>query len=162
MPEKQIDPFLYKAKELREMAAAVKSQAAKYETLSRGLRKANKGDFLVFESRNNTRMPVQMGIFEGISVRGLDPNVELRNPAYVFKDSTGEYSLKNDRTEQLFFAIVADSMIRNIKGKSTVPRVHRETTRNKREKTAEEILQKYGCSTEQYKQLYASIPQITQ
>jgi hypothetical protein len=157
---KHSDPFSYKARELRETASRMEAEASKYEALSRGLKKASKGDFLVLETADNVGMPVQMGTYEGISFRDLDPVVQLGNPAYLIKDlKTGRYSLCNDRTEQLFFSIVVDSMIRNIKGKSTVPTVHKETEKNKREKTAEEILQEYGCSIEQYRQLFAAIPQ---
>jgi len=160
MSEKQLDQFSYRAKDLREKATGINAQASYLEALSRGLKKANKGDFLVFETKNNTTMPVKMGIFDGISFRSLDPVVLLKNPAYLLKDTkTGKYNLKNNRTEQNYFAIVVDSIVRNVGGKSTLPKVHRETTKNKREKTAEEVLQKYGCSIEQYKQLYASTTQ---
>lgn len=160
MPKRQSDPFLYKAKGLREMASRAVAEASRYEALSRGLKRASEGDFLVFEATNNATMPVQMGIYEGISFRGLGSDIQLRNAAYLIRDpKTGKCRLSNDRTEQLFHATVVDSMIRNIEGKSTIPKVYRETKRSKREKTAEEVLQKYGCSTEQYRQLYAPIPQ---
>jgi hypothetical protein len=156
MPKsKQTDLIMAKAEEIREIASGIMEQASLFEALSKGLKKANKGDFLVFEATNNVTMPVQMGIYEGVSGGLLgDFTIGLNNPAYLIKDSkTGDYCLHNDRVEQLYHAIVVDSIIRNIAGKLTIPTVHREQRGRKGELTADEVLHKYGCSVEQYRKL---------
>ncbi len=144
--------MMTKARELREVASRIEEKASRYEALAKGLKKVNKGEFLVFESINNEKMPVQMGIYEGASFRIDDVGIQLANPAYIIKGKRGMYDMRNDRTEQQFHAIVVDSLIRNIEGKITLPTVHRE--KSKREYTAGEILQKYGFSVEAYMKLY--------
>jgi hypothetical protein len=162
MTNEGIMHMMTKARELRETASRITKEASRYETLAKGLKKVGKEEFLVFETVNNVKMPVQMGIYEGIYFRLNDLSIQLTNPAYIIKDKeSGKYFIRNDRTEQLFHDIVVDSMIRNIEGKSTLPTVHREQSKNKRECTAGEILQKYGFSIEQYRELYSEKPQIS-
>ena len=148
------DPITSRVKELRDYASVIRKEASKLESFARALGKARSGEFIVFEDTSNKRMPVQMGIYEGISC-GLGFAVRLKNAAYIIIDQkTGEYSLRNDRTELLFHAIVGDSIRRNIGGESTIPAVHRELKESKEKHTANEVLQKYGFSVKQYRELF--------
>jgi len=142
-----------KARKLGIRGSSIREEVSKLESVAKVLEEVRPGEFLVFEDTGNDVMPVQMGIYEGIS-DSLDLKINLKNPAYIIKNPTGEYNLRNNREELLFYEIVVDSIRRNIGGKSTIPTIHRDLKESGNGHTANEILQKYGFSIEQYRELY--------
>jgi hypothetical protein len=147
---------------LKKSATAITKVAHRLESIERVLNKTKRGELILLDCAKTEipEIPVRMGAFDGTE-EGIsgDPSIKFKpnSFAYVFRDpENGKCSLIKGVDERLLYAdMVVGSIRRNI-GYSrpfSLPRVHRVRT-SKEESMANEILQKYGTSFEQYRSLF--------